>query len=45
MTTVHARAADEALVRLEGMALLNINLNMRDGWSWQSGWKLVGPLS
>ncbi|MGE0543327.1 MAG: NADPH-dependent F420 reductase [Dehalococcoidia bacterium] len=28
---------------LEGMALLNINLNMRDGWSWQSGWKLLGP--
>jgi len=29
---------------LEGMALLNIQLNMRgDDWSWQSGWKLVGP--
>ncbi len=28
---------------LEGMAMLNINLNMRDGWSWQSGWKLLGP--
>ena len=28
---------------LEGMGLLNINLNMRDGWSWQSGWKLFGP--
>jgi 8-hydroxy-5-deazaflavin:NADPH oxidoreductase len=28
---------------LEGMALLNINLNTRDGWAWQSGWKLLGP--
>ena len=29
---------------LEGMALLNIQLNMRgEDWSWQSGWKLVGP--
>src|SRR5438270_6408929 len=28
---------------LEGMAMLNISLNMRDGWSWQTEWKLVGP--
>jgi predicted dinucleotide-binding enzyme len=29
---------------LEGMALLNIQLNMRgEDWSWQTGWKLVGP--
>ncbi|MGH2806142.1 MAG: NADPH-dependent F420 reductase [Actinomycetota bacterium] len=28
---------------LEGMALLNIALNATNGWSWQSGWKLVGP--
>lgn len=28
---------------LEALALLNITLNMRNGWSWQSGWKLVGP--
>ena len=28
---------------LEGMAFLNIALNARNGWSWQSGWKLVGP--
>lgn len=28
---------------LEGMAYLNIALNARNGWSWQSGWKLVGP--
>ena len=28
---------------LEGMAFLNIRLNAGNGWSWQSGWKLVGP--
>jgi predicted dinucleotide-binding enzyme len=28
---------------LEGMATLNIALNMTHGWPWQSGWKLVGP--
>jgi NADPH-dependent F420 reductase len=28
---------------LEHMAFLNIGLNARNGWSWQSGWKLVGP--
>lgn len=28
---------------LEGMALLNITLNMQHGWPWQSGWKLLGP--
>ena len=28
---------------LEGMAFLNIALNARNGWSWTSGWKLVGP--
>ena len=28
---------------LEGMAWLNITLQMRNGWSWQAGWKLVGP--
>jgi 8-hydroxy-5-deazaflavin:NADPH oxidoreductase len=28
---------------LEAMALLNIFLQVRNGWSWQSGWKLVGP--
>lgn len=27
---------------LEGMAFLNIALNARNGWSWTSGWKLVG---
>ena len=30
---------------LEGMAFLNISLNATNGWSWQTGWKLVGPLS
>ena len=30
---------------LEGMGFINIALNSRNGWSWQSGWKLVGPLS
>jgi NADPH-dependent F420 reductase len=28
---------------LEGMAWLNINLQMKNGWSWQASWKLVGP--
>lgn len=28
---------------LEAMALLNINLNARNNWPWQSGWKLLGP--
>jgi 8-hydroxy-5-deazaflavin:NADPH oxidoreductase len=28
---------------LEAMALLNIMLQLRNNWSWQTGWKLVGP--
>ncbi len=28
---------------LEHMAFLNISLNARNGWTWRSGWKLVGP--
>jgi NADPH-dependent F420 reductase len=28
---------------LEELGFLNISLNARNGWSWQSGWKLVGP--
>jgi len=28
---------------LEGMGMLNIALNMANGWPWQSGWKLLGP--
>lgn len=33
----HARA-------LEEMALLNVSLNARSGWSGRSAWKLVGPI-
>ncbi|MDC5697588.1 NAD(P)-binding domain-containing protein [Intrasporangium calvum] len=28
---------------LEEMAFLNISLNAGNSWTWQSGWKLVGP--
>jgi predicted dinucleotide-binding enzyme len=28
---------------LEGMALLNVTLQIRNQWPWQNGWKLVGP--
>ncbi|GGS89551.1 NADPH-dependent F420 reductase [Streptomyces chromofuscus] len=28
---------------LEEMALLNISLNVGQGWSWQSAWALLGP--
>lgn len=28
---------------LEGMALMNIMLQIRNGWPWQSGFKLLGP--
>jgi 8-hydroxy-5-deazaflavin:NADPH oxidoreductase len=27
---------------LEHMALLNVSLQIRHGWPWQNGWKLVG---
>jgi predicted dinucleotide-binding enzyme len=27
---------------LEGMAWLNISLQMKNSWTWQAGWKLVG---
>jgi hypothetical protein len=30
---------------LEGMALVNIGLQVRYGWPWQTGFKLVGPMS
>jgi 8-hydroxy-5-deazaflavin:NADPH oxidoreductase len=30
---------------LEGMALLNVTLQIRHGWPWQNGWKLIGPPS
>jgi 8-hydroxy-5-deazaflavin:NADPH oxidoreductase len=37
-------AGDLAMAQyLEGMAWLNITLQMKNGWSWQAGWKLVGP--
>jgi hypothetical protein len=28
---------------LEQMALLNMRLNASNGWTWQTGWKLLGP--
>ncbi len=28
---------------LEGMALLNVSLQIRNNWPWKNGWKLVGP--
>ncbi len=28
---------------LEAMGWMNIYLNMKNGWSWQDGWKLLGP--
>lgn len=28
---------------LEALAFLNISLQLRHGWGWQTGWKLVGP--
>jgi predicted dinucleotide-binding enzyme len=28
---------------LEGMAWLNISMQLSHGWTWQAGWKLVGP--
>jgi hypothetical protein len=27
---------------LEEMALLNITLNVRNGWTWQTAWKIGG---
>ena len=30
---------------LEQMALLNMGLQLRNGWSWQTAWKLAGPTS
>ena len=37
-------AGDLTMARaLEALAWLNISLQMRHGWSWQAGWKLVGP--
>ncbi|MFI5262083.1 MAG: NADPH-dependent F420 reductase [Candidatus Limnocylindrales bacterium] len=30
---------------LEAMAWLNISLQLKNGWVWQTGWRLVGPTS
>jgi 8-hydroxy-5-deazaflavin:NADPH oxidoreductase len=27
----------------EGLAVLNISLNLANNWSWQTEWKLLGP--
>jgi 8-hydroxy-5-deazaflavin:NADPH oxidoreductase len=35
----------EAARALEALALLNITLQLRNNGSWQTGWKLVGPLT
>lgn len=47
LTAIGYRAIDTgdlaAARALERMAFLNISMNARNGWSWQSGWKLVGP--
>jgi NADPH-dependent F420 reductase len=32
-----------AALALEHLALLNIGLNVRLGWPWRTGWRLVGP--
>lgn len=32
-----------AALALEHMAFLNMALNAGHGWSWRSGWRLVGP--
>lgn len=32
-----------AALALEHMAFLNISLNARNNWQWQTSWKLVGP--
>jgi 8-hydroxy-5-deazaflavin:NADPH oxidoreductase len=37
-------AGDPSAARdLEHMAFINISLNARNHWSWQTGWKLLGP--
>ena len=28
---------------LEGMGLVNVTLQITNGWPWQSTWKLIGP--
>lgn len=47
LTSLGFRAIDAGGLRmarsLEELALLNITLNIRLGWSWQTGWSLAGP--
>lgn len=47
LTSLGFRAIDAGGLRmarsLEELALLNITLNVRHGWSWQTGWSLAGP--
>lgn len=28
---------------LEALAVLIVSLQVKHGWQWQNGWKLVGP--
>jgi NADPH-dependent F420 reductase len=46
VTAMGFRALDVGGLRaarsLEHLAFLNISLNARNGWSWSSGWKLLG---
>lgn len=46
-TSLGFRAVDAGGLRmaraLEEMAFLNISLNARNGWPWQSAWTLLGP--
>ena len=32
-----------AAISLEAVAILNIALQIQNGWPWQSGFKLIGP--
>ncbi len=41
-TAVTTNAAAAAAAELEGLAFLNMALNIANNGSWQSGWKLVG---
>jgi predicted dinucleotide-binding enzyme len=47
LTSLGFRPVDAGGLRmarsLEELAFLNITLNVRNGWSWQSAWKLAGP--
>lgn len=47
LTSLGFRPVDAGSLRmarsLEELAFLNITLNARNGWAWQSGWQLAGP--